>query len=273
MSAALAPDGAAVNRLRESTALLPLATWATLISWPVWLRMGWSDMNVQTVTAQQRCTLSFEVHTAKAEADLIDACQLRAQAYGHHLGDAAAGFSQVDAVDRAPGTVVLVCRDKASGQTLGTARIQSSLVGALPIERCIILPGRMSQQPRMEVTRLAVRRGADPLVKLCLMKAVYLYGDAHGINSLFICARSEALSRPYRRLGFKDCLAPGQMLPLPYAGGIPHSVFTMNLSEVRDDWRRSGHRLYGFMFKTVHLDLPSFHRAPHLPAVACRLQA
>jgi hypothetical protein len=219
------------------------------------------------------CTLSFEVGVAATEDALRDACQLRARAYGHHLGDAVAGFSQVEVADRAPGAVVLVCRDKASGQAIGTARIQCSKFGLLPIERCIILPWHMSQRARIEVTRLAVRQGADPLVKLCLMKAVYLYCEAHGVNALLACARSEALSRPYRRLGFKDFLASGEMLPLPHAGGIAHAVLTMDLPAVRDEWRRSGHRLHSFMFETVHPDLPSFQPAPLPPAAAFRLHA
>jgi hypothetical protein len=223
--------------------------------------------------ASNLCTLSFEVGIAATEDALLDACQLRASAYGHHLGDAVAGFSQVAAEDRALGTVVLVCRDKASGQAIGTARIQCSKFGPLSIERCIILPHRMARQTRIEVTRLAVSRGADPLVKLCLMKAVYLYCEAHGVNGLLACARSEALSRPYRRLGFKDFLAGGEMLPLPYAGGIAHAVLTMDLPAVRDEWRRSGHRLYRFMFETVHPDLPSFHSEPLPPAAAFRLHA
>lgn len=213
-------------------------------------------------------SLNFEVHVAVTEADLVDACQVREQAYGHHLGDAVASFSAVEALDRAAETVVLVCRDKASGQAIGTARIQTNAARPLLVERSVILPHHIAACARAEVTRLAVLPGADPLVKLCLMKAVYQYCAAHGIDWLVICARSEPLARNYRRLGFKDFLAPGQMVPLAHAGQIPHFVFTMDIQGTRREWQRHGHRLQTFMFETTHPDLPCFHPQPLRPAVA-----
>jgi hypothetical protein len=216
-------------------------------------------------------SLSFHVCVAATEADLVDACRVRAQAYGHHLGDSVAGFSNVEALDRAPGTIVLLCRDKATGQAIGTARIHAHVQPHAPrllVERCVILPHRVSSSARAEVTRLAVLSGADPLAKLCMMKAVYLYCEAHGIDWLVICARSEALARNYRSLGFKDFLAPGEKLPLSYAGDIPHFVFTMNIPQKREEWRQSGHRLLGFMFEVTHPELPSFHPTPRRTAMA-----
>lgn len=210
--------------------------------------------------------LNFAVHVATSEFDLIDACQVREKAYGHHLGDAVASFSTVEALDRASETVVLVCRDKASGEALGTARIQSNAVRPLLVERSVILPRHIAACARAEVTRLAVLPGANALVKLCLMKAVYQYCEAHAIDWLVICARSESLARNYRRLGFKDLLAPGQMVPLAHAGQIPHFVFTMNIEGTRRAWQRDGHRLQAFMLEATHLDLPCFQPAPPRPA-------
>lgn len=207
-------------------------------------------------------SLSFEVHVATTESDLIDACDVREKAYGHHLGGAVASFSAVEALDRAPETVVLVCRDKATGEAIGTARIQSNAVRPLLVERSVILPHHIAACSRAEVTRLAVLPGAHTLVKLCLMKAIYQYCEAHGIDWLVICARSEPLSRNYRRLGFKDFLAPGQMVPLAHAGNIPHFVFTMDIAGTRIEWQRDGHRLQGFMFETTHPDLPHFQPEP-----------
>jgi hypothetical protein len=214
-------------------------------------------------------TLSFEVCVASTEADLADACRVREQAYGHHLGEAAvSGFGHADALDRAPGTVVLLCRDKDTGQAIGTARIHPNAPRLL-VERNVILPHRMAASARAEVTRLAVLPGASPLVKLALFKAVYLYCEAHGVDWLVICARSEALSRHYRGLGFKDFLAPGEKLPLAYAGNIPHYVFTMNVPQMRTQWQAEGHRLLGFMLETAHADLPRFQpRVAQAPARA-----
>jgi hypothetical protein len=215
-------------------------------------------------TPMSDASLSFEVCVAATESDLADACRVRALAYGRHLGEAAvAGFAHADAQDRAPGTVVLLCRDKASGQAIGTARIQPNAPRLL-VERCVILPHTMASQRRAEVTRLAVLPGASPLVKLAMMKAVWLYCQAQAIDWLVICARSEALARNYRMLGFKDYLAPGEMLPLPYAGHIPHVVLTMQLSRTQAQWRQHGHRLQAFMLESSFAELPRFQPQPQV---------
>ena len=219
-------------------------------------------------------THNFEVCIASTEAELQQACIVRKVAYGHHLGDeAVAGFSSVEALDRTPGTVVLLCRDKVTGEAVGTARIN---VGhdahALLIERHVILPRQIASRLRAEVTRLAVLPGANGLVKLCLMKAVYHYCLANGIDWLVIAARNDALGRAYRGLGVKDFLAPGQMLPLPYAGNLPHYVFTFDVQDAEPSWRQSGHRLLGFMMDRSLRDLPDFQARP-LPAVASHSQS
>ncbi|RZI82633.1 MAG: hypothetical protein EOP38_15350 [Rubrivivax sp.] len=215
-------------------------------------------------------SLSFNVCVAHTETDLIDACRVREKAYGHHLGDAAMSFSAVEPLDRASETTVLICRDKSTGQAIGTARIQTRGRQALLVERSMILPRHIAACTRAEVTRLAVLPGSDPLVKLCLMKAVYLYCAAHGIDWLVISARNEPLARNYRRLGFKDALGPGQMVPLAHVGHLPHYLFTMDIEGTRLEWQRDGHRLHAFMFETTHPDLPTFDPAPRQPATSLR---
>ncbi|MGE5451090.1 MAG: hypothetical protein ACM3VZ_04485 [Acidobacteriota bacterium] len=207
-------------------------------------------------------TPHFVVDVATSEADLADACEVREQAYRHHLKDAAAGFSNIEALDRVGSqSLVLVCRDPATGRAVGTARVQTNALKPLLIERSVILPHHIAACARAEVTRLAVLPGAHPMVKLYLMKAVYLYCQARGINWLVICARSESLRRQYRALGFQDFLPRGAMVPMAHAGQLPHFVFTMNLDETRQQWQQQGHRLHIFMFETTHLDLPRFDSA------------
>lgn len=210
--------------------------------------------NVLTCTQQSTPVSSLAlagglaVAIVRTEADLIDACHVRQVGYGHHLGDDTSGFATIEALDRTPGTVVFVCRDQRTGEAVGTVRIQPGQSRSpLQIERHVILPYRVTSRVRAEVTRLAVLPGADAQVKLCLMRAVYQHALAHGIDWLVIAARNDALARNYRRLGFKDFLAPGQMLPLPCAGNLPHYIFTMDVQGVCGEWQRSGHRLLGFM--------------------------
>jgi hypothetical protein len=217
---------------------------------------------------------NFEVCIASTEAELTQACIVLRVAYGHHLGDeAVTGFSSAEALDRAPGTVVLLCRDKLTGEAVGTARINvGHEAHALLIERHVILPRQIASRLRAEVTRLAVLPGAHGLVKLCLMKAVYHYCLANGIDWLVIAARNNALGRAYRGLGFKDFLAPGQMMPLAYAGNLPHYIFTMDVPGAEPAWRQSGHRLLGFMMDLSLQDLPDFSLKPQ-PAVASHSRA
>lgn len=219
-----------------------------------------------SANAKRSCTsdLDLDVRVAVTDADMAQAGCVREAAYGHHLGQTMANFAMsADPLDRAPGTVVLLCVDKATGKTIGTVRIQpASQGGTLLIERSVILPRSLAAQSRAEVTRLAVLPGASSLVKLYLMRAVYQYCEAHDIAWLVIAARNEALSRSYRHLGFKDFLAPGQMVPLAHAGHLPHFVFTMDMRSIKAEWRRTGHRLHAFMFEEMRGDLPGWHHQP-----------
>ncbi|HEX5357348.1 MAG TPA: hypothetical protein VFW93_14100 [Aquabacterium sp.] len=227
--------------------------------------------------AKSSCTpsLDLEVRVAVSDDELAQAGGVREAAYGHHLGQAVANFAMsADPLDRAPGTVVLLCLDKATGQAIGTVRIQpAGMGGTLLIERSVILPRQLVAQSRAEVTRLAVLPGASSLVRLHLMRAIYQYCETHGIHWLVIAARNEALSRSYRHLGFKDFLAPGQMVPLTHAGNLPHFVFTMDVRATKDEWCRQGHRLHAFMFEETCEDLPGLRREVARPAPTQRLVA
>ena len=59
--------------------------------------------------------LNFTVRLARPGQELREACAVRALAYGHHVPALADALAEPDAIDGQPGTVVLVCRDKASG--------------------------------------------------------------------------------------------------------------------------------------------------------------
>lgn len=199
--------------------------------------------------------LSFTVRIARDGAELREACVLRAQAYGHHLPGLAQALAEPDAVDRLRGTVVLVCRDKASGALVGTARLQRSGGQPLPIEASLALPAALAAQSRAEITRLAIVAGADSLVRPMLVKACYLAAMASQTRLLVIGARSPGLVRIYRGLGFSDLLGEGRQVPLAHAGDLPHSVLTFDVVAAERRWREGRHPLYGFMVETWHPDL------------------
>jgi hypothetical protein len=201
------------------------------------------------------CTLGFALRPVASHDDLLDACAVRAQAYGHHLPEMGVRLAQPDALDQADGTTVFVCRDKASGRATGTMRIQTSHPGPLMMEQSVTLPGWLAAAPRAEITRLAVSVGADPLTKLCLMKASYLFCMAQRVQWMVIGARNDALIRNYRRLGFIDALGRDELVPLAHTGGLMHRILAFDVASAERTWSAARHPLYGFMVQTLHADL------------------
>ena len=211
---------------------------------------------------------------ARREADLQAAAWVRSQAYGHHVPELGDKLAEPDALDRQSGIGVLLCRDKASGDAIGTARIlRGGSARALQLESSVILPQWLAGKPRAEITRLAVLPGADPKTRLTLMKASYLYCLANQIRWLVIGARSDALIRIYRKLGFVDVLGPDQRVPLAHAGGLPHRILAFDVVAAERTWLAAGHDLYTFMFTTFHPDLQLFGEPEAQPAVAAEVAA
>ena len=209
-------------------------------------------------------SLSFTLRVARSTLELEAACAARSMSYGHHLPALKAPLASPDLVDLEPGTAVLACTDKRRGHTVGTARVQVSTRGPLLIEQSIDLPEAMAGHARAEITRLSAVPGADPLVKLALWKAAYLYCQASQVRWMVIGARSEALVRQYRRLGFDDLHADARSVPLAYAGGVPHRVLVFDSMTAERAWHAAKNGLYGFMIDTLHPDIDLF--APAAPA-------
>ena len=199
--------------------------------------------------------LPFTVRMAITLEDLRDVGAVRCAAYGHHDAEAGQKLGQVEPLDYAEGTAVLLCRDKKSGAAIGTARIQISGYGPLVLEQSITLPDWLQHKSRAQISRLAVLAGADPRTKLSLMKACYQYCLATGVRWMVIGARSAALIRNYRNLGFKDVFEPGSWVPLASGGGLPHQILAFDVVGAKQAWQATRNRLYGFMTETFHADL------------------
>jgi len=219
-------------------------------------------------------TLGFTLRPARHRADLLDACRVRAAAYGHHLPGQAGPLARPDALDGQPGSALLLARDKASGRAIGTLRIQHNQHAPLPLEASLILPHKWASARRAEITRLAVLPGTDAALRLLLMKACYLYCLASQVRWLVIGARSPALIRIYRRLGFADVLGPDDLVPLAHAGGLPHRILALDIVAAERTWLTAGHGLYPFMIETWHPDLQLFDEPqPLRPADRARAAA
>ena len=199
--------------------------------------------------------LPFTLRPCLSQIDLLDACRVRAEAYGHHLPELKERFAQPDALDHKPGTSVLLCRDKADHAPMATARIQFSEDGPLQLEASLLLPRWLAGQSRAEITRLSVVAGGDGLARLALFKASYQLCMARGVDWLVIGARKPALIRTYQRLGFVDVLGPDDLVPLAHAGGLPHRILAFNVAQAHASWQASQHPLLSFMVGTAHPDI------------------
>lgn len=209
-----------------------------------------------------KSALDFSLFPVSGHVQLLEACAVRAQAYGHHLPELGRTLAEPDEIDRHPATTVFLCRDKASGEAIGTMRIQTSVHGPLMLEHSVPLPERLAACGRAEITRLAVRLGADPLVKLCLMKASYLFCLAQRVQAMVIGARKASLIRNYQRLGFVDVFGDDRLLPLAHTGGLLHRILCFDVAAARRTWAEQGHPLYAFMIETQHDDLQLPHAVP-----------
>lgn len=198
--------------------------------------------------------LGFTLEVVASQHELLEACAVRALAYGHHMPDMGRQLAEPDALDYAAGTTVFLCRDKATGQATGTMRMQSSTYGPLLMEQSLSLPIWLASDTRAEVTRLAVRVGADPLTRLALWKASYQFCMANGLHWMAVGARNEALIRNYRRLGFIDVFE-GALMPLAHTGGLPHRIMAFDNTSAFRRWGALNHPLFGFVFETTHADL------------------
>lgn len=210
------------------------------------------------------CELGFTLQLVSSSRDLLDACAVRAQAYGHHLPEMGQRLAEPDELDFAAGTTVFVCRDKKDGRATGTMRIQSSACGPLLMENSMTLPPWLRGATRAEITRLAVRVGADPLTRLSLWKASYLFCMANQLDWMVVGARNDALIRNYRRLGFVDVFGVDQLMPLAHTGGLPHRIMAFDATSAQRRWGEMSHPLYQFVFETVHDDLEASTTTPSL---------
>ena len=213
----------------------------------------------------QTQSLSFHVRIARTRNDLQAACRVRAQSYGHHLPHLHEMLLEPDLLDADEHTTVVLCVDKQTGCAIGTARFQTNAGGPLLIEHSVAVPEAIRADSKAEITRLSAVAGADPLVKICLMKASYLYCTATQVRWMVIGARNEALIRQYRRLGFEDAFEDKRLVPLLHAGRLAHKVLVLNVTAVERTWRDEKHPMYGFFFDTVHPDIQLFSTRPALP--------
>ena len=213
-------------------------------------------------------SLSFTLNPVETYEDLMRACSVRAEAYGHKVPAYRESMARPDAVDASPWTAIFLCEDKATGKAVGTMRIQSTTRGhtKLEIEKYVIPPPELELHGRAEITRLASVIGADPFVRLALWKAGYLYCMATQARWLLMGVRKPALRRAYERMGAIDIFEDQREIALGYAGYLPHRIFALEITSLEQRFKAINPPLFTFIFGTVHRDIwvvPSVKR--HVP--------
>lgn len=222
------------------------------------------------LSAVDEHALAFRVRVVCDDADLARVQALRQLAYGRHLPDQAASFGAADPSDRRPGTAIFFAEDKASGEVVGSARVQSNRHAPLPIERSIELPPQHRGRLLAEITRLCVMPGYDHKVRLALVKASHLYCIALQIGGVVAGSR-RSLVRLYESLGFDDLYGDERMCPLQHAGGLPHRVLFRDTVTSEAMARERRHPDYDFVFRDFHPDIAIFDAL--VASVAGGLQA
>lgn len=202
-------------------------------------------------------SLSFTLRPAETYEDLLQACAIRAEAYGHKVPSYRESMAVPDAVDACPWTTVFLCEDKATGRPVGSMRIQTCVhgQGGIELEKYAELPEEITGSQRAEITRLASVSAADPFVRLAMWKAGYLFCVDQSIRWLVMGVRKPSLIRAYEKMGARDVYADQRGVPLGYAGNLPHRVFALNIPECPQRWLANQHPLLRFMTGTKHADI------------------
>ncbi|WP_157826890.1 N-acyl amino acid synthase FeeM domain-containing protein [Macromonas nakdongensis] len=201
-------------------------------------------------------SLPFTVRVVRESADLQKAVAIRHAAYARHLAPSmTAALQQPEALDQAPGVVVLLAESKVDGSPLGTMRIQTNTHRPLTLEQSMTLPDWMAGHGLAEATRLGITQDkVGRVVKTVLFKAYYLYCLLHDIRYMVITARAP-IDRQYDRLLFQDVYPGMGYMPLEHVFNLPHRIMYLDVYNVERLWKSEGHPLSDYMFHTRHPDL------------------
>ena len=215
--------------------------------------------------------LSFTLRPAETHADLLLACRVRAAAYGRKNPAYGESMLVPDATDASPWTTVFLCEDKLGGEPIGTARVQATTRGGeIEIEKYVEPPEHIRRYGRAEISRLSAVFGADPLVRLALWKASYLYCLAIQARWMVLGVGKPSLLRAYESLGASDIFADRHQVVLGHGGNKPYRILGLEITMCEQRMRAQNHQLCGFMFETVHRDISVVPgpRAPERPTPA-----
>jgi hypothetical protein len=199
--------------------------------------------------------LPFVVRCVRDESELEKAVSIRRSAYGRHVPELAARFAAPEPSDLDGSSRVLVALSKLDGAPVGSMRFRTNQNHPLDLEHSVTLPGELSDRVLAEATRLAVTQAAvGRVVKAMLMKSMFLYCEANGVDCIVAAARSP-MDRFYHWLLFEDVFPGGEFIPMAHAGMIPHRVMVCDMVETKRRWIEAEHPWFDLFFRACHPDI------------------
>lgn len=202
--------------------------------------------------------LPFRIRIVRNEEQLSKAVRIRAEAYERHWPNLYLQLQSPEQQDRNPNSLIFLAELKCDGSAVGTMRVDTNLVTALPITDSVILPEEISQRPIAYVTRLGVKQGTlGSLVKLALFKSLHRYCLAKQLYWMLVGIRPPG-DRDYVRLGFEDVFEDTQLIPISSSGGVPVRLMAFEVISAERRWHEMRHPLYQFMFANHHPDIEVF---------------
>jgi len=219
-----------------------------------------AEINGDDVYAQPGENLSIRVRVVRTESQLQKAIKIRADAYVRHNVACAESLHTAEDDDKAPGSLILLCESKITGDAVGTLRLNTNFEAPTYLERDLRLPDFLRNTSIAYVTRLAIANGTSgAFVKLALFKALHRYCFATQISWILAVAR-EPVDKEFIRLGFRDILKPHEKFRRPsHFGDIDVRPLYLSVLQAEHDWRTVKHPLYDFMVLRTHPDIEVFN--------------
>lgn len=206
----------------------------------------------------QAISFPFRIRIVRNEEQLARAVVVRAEAYSRHWPTLTERLRAPELQDRSPDSLILLAESKATGEPLGTMRVDTNLTTDFDLGPSVALPANMANRPTAYVTRLGVKQGSSgSLVKLALFKSLHRFCIAKQLAWMLVGVRPPN-DRDYVRLGFSDVNVGGRLVPIPSSGGIPVRVMSFDVMSAERNWRLASNPLYNFMFCSYHPDIEIF---------------
>jgi hypothetical protein len=147
---------------------------------------------------------------------------------------------------------------KTSGECVGSVRIETNANDRFYFENEVRTEDLEARVVSICASRLTATEGQlGTLVKLALVKALYLY--AHATQSSYVYAFVDrARLRLYRNLGFEPAISGNPNLELLCHGKLPMQLVRSDVDNFQSRLEAEQNSLSDFFFKTRHPDLKVF---------------